>query len=166
MPVKQIPRLVLALFATGAAALALAGCAQQEQIQFSSQLTSVERVLYQVGPETEVTYGWNRFTGTTTIAGQPAEVEMLGNVDYKSGDGEFFGFITVTAADGSQLGIRMDGQAKLNTNTDDTRFDAKLEVLGGTGKWARARGTGEFSGNRRGALGRPVEMSVGLEVRE
>jgi len=91
---------------------------------------------------------------------------MLGTVDYKSGDGEFFGFITVVAADGSQLGIRMDGQAKLNTSTNDTRFDAKLEVIGGTGKWANASGKGEFTGNRRGALGSPVEMSVGLEVKE
>ena len=166
MPMKSLTRSALAIFVLGVAAVALAGCAQQEQIQFSSQLTSIERVLNQVGPETEKTYGWNRFTGTTTIAGQPAEVEMLGSVDYKSGDGEFFGFITVVAADGSQLGIRMDGQAKLNTSTNDTRFDAKLEVIGGTGKWANASGKGEFTGNRRGALGSPVEMSVGLEVKE
>jgi hypothetical protein len=166
MSVRSKLRNAIFVVALGLVVLATSACAQQEQIQFSSELTSVERVLYQVGPDTEKTYGWNRFTGTTTIAGQPAEIEFLGNVDYKSGNGPFYGFITVIATDGSQLALRVDGEAKLNTSTNDTRFDAKLEVIGGTGKWVKSSGKGEFTGNRRGALGSPVEMSVGLEVKE
>ena len=45
-------------------------------------------------------------------------------------------------------------------------FRSKLEVIGGTGKWVKASGKGELTGNRRGALGSPVEMSVGLVVKE
>lgn len=142
----------------------LSGCAKEEKLSFTSNITSIERVLNQVGPKTEHTYGWNRFTGQTSIAGLPAEIEMLGNVDYTSGNGPFFGFITLKIADGSQLAMRMDGKAKLNTTTNDTRFESPLVVIGGTGRWANAKGKGEFTGNRRGALGDDVELSIGLTL--
>jgi hypothetical protein len=163
--VKRSSRAVVAA-ALIALAIGVAGCAQEEKLTFTSQITSIERVLYQVGPETEHTYGWNRFTGQTSVAGLPAEVEMLGNVDYKSGDGPFFGFITLTIADGSQLAMRMDGKAILNETTNDTRFESPLEVIGGTGRWAKVTGKGEFTGNRRGALGSEVELSVGVTIKE
>jgi hypothetical protein len=163
--VKRSSRAVVAASLI-ALAVGVAGCAQEEKLSFTSQITSTERVLYQVGPETEYTYGWNRLTGQTSVAGLPAEVEMLGNVDYKSGNGPFFGFITLTIADGSQLAMRMDGKAVLNETTSDTRFEAPLEVIGGTGRWVKATGKGEFTGNRRGALGSEVELSVGVTIKQ
>ena len=163
---RRLGRKTLVIATVWGLAIGVAGCAQEEKLTFTSTITSIERVIYQVGPQTEYTYGWNRFTGKTSVAGLPAEVEMLGNVDYKSGDGPFFGFITLTIADGSQLAMRMDGKATLNETTNDTRFESPLEIIGGTGRWAKATGKGEFTGNRRGALGSDVELSVGVTIKE
>lgn len=159
-------RKALTALVTFGLVVGLTSCAQEEKLTFTSNITSAERVIYQVGPQTEHSYGWNRLTGLTSVAGLPAEVEMLGNVDYKSGSGPFFGFITLTIADGSQLAMRMDGKAVLNETTKDTRFESPLEIIGGTGRWVKATGKGEFTGNRRGALGSEVELSVGVTIKE
>ena len=57
-----------------------------------------------VAAETENLYGWNQLTGTAQVDGAAVEIEMLGNVDYRNGSGEFFGFITFTFSDGATNG--------------------------------------------------------------
>ena len=78
-------------------------------VHMATTLTSQSRMLHQVGAAAEKTYGWNLLTGTTTVDDQPVGIEMLASVNYVSGNGQFSGFITFTYADGSTLGVSMQG---------------------------------------------------------
>ena len=79
--------------------------------------------LYQVGPANQTVYGWNRLTCTTRVGGETVDVELLGSVDYVNGSGDFFGFVTITFADGSSLGVRLtEGHAEAATDTTDATF--------------------------------------------
>jgi hypothetical protein len=108
--------------------------------------------------------GWNLLEGTTTSPhGSPAQVEMLGNVDYLNGNGDFFGFLTLSFGE-SSLTMRMDGKAVKDQTTGDTSFTCKLTVLGGTGEYNNARGTGEFTGFRDSDLGGLVHIDTRVAV--
>jgi hypothetical protein len=120
------------------------------------------RTLHQVGADSEKTYGWNLLTGASNLDDQPVGVEMLGSVDYLRGSGPFSGFITFTYADGSTLGVAMQGSARLDGASGDTAFAATLGVVGGTGKYAATTGTGVFTGTRRAALGGDVTATFDL----
>ena len=61
--------------------------------------------------------------------------------------------MTYTFADGSTLGVQFQGAATATANGDETDFAAMLGVLGGTGRYASATGTGIFTGSRQAALG-------------
>ena len=57
-------------------------------VEIATQLTSQQRTLHKVGANDENVYGWNQLTGTAKVDG--ATVEMLANVNYLKGSGEFF----------------------------------------------------------------------------
>jgi hypothetical protein len=161
--------------AAGCAALLLltslvTACSKSEAdtapLEVDVQLTSQERVLHQAGASNEVVYGWNRLTGKTEIEGSETDVEMLGNVDYLQGNGDFFGFVTLTFADGSTLGLRMEnGHARAATDTTDATFSSDLKVVGGTGKYSEVSGSGKFSGARKDALGGAVDSVFELQLK-
>ncbi len=131
---------------------------------YSADLISVETRLKSLNGGVVVA-GWNRLTASTTVNGAPAQVEMLANVDYVNGSGEFFGFMTVTAADESMITMRMKGNAVKDAVSGDTRFTSELSVLGGTGIYNNATGSGTFVGSRSAALGGPVQIEVRVTVR-
>jgi quercetin dioxygenase-like cupin family protein len=133
-------------------------------LELQADLESQSRTLHTVGADGSVTYGWNQLVGTATVDGQPVGVEMLGNVSYVQGSGPLFGFITYTFADGSTLGVQMQGAAIATANGDDTSFAATLGVLGGTGRYATATGTGIFTGSRQAALGTTVAATFDLTI--
>jgi len=132
-------------------------------------LRSAENRLSTVGPQDRVVYGWNLLVGTgegREAAGSsnvPVEVEMLGNVAYLDGNGEFFGFVTFVFDDGDSVATRMIGEARSQPDTSDAVFEADLEVLGGTGRFDTVTGTGTFTGSRTAALGGAVD--AGFELR-
>ena len=130
-------------------------------IQLSAPLTSASKNLHSVGTATQ--YGWNQLVGTSTNSGETVGVEMLGNVAYTNGAGPFFGFVTYSWPDGSTIGVRMNGSATPG-NDGTTSFSSPLTVLGGTGRYATAKGTGSFTGTRSGVLGSPVESRFTLHV--
>ena len=99
------------------------------------------------------TYGWNRLRGTTLVDGQPVNVDMLGSVEYTNGSGPFSGFVTFFFVDGSTLGVSMQGITTAATNTTDTSFAATLGVIGGSGRYISAKGSGTFTGSRQTQLG-------------
>lgn len=141
------------------------GDADATPIHLEATLTSQSRTLRQAGADGAKTYGWNLLTGTASLDGQPVAVEMLGSVDYVSGGGQFSGFITFTTADTSTLGVSMQGSARLDPATGDTAFAATLGVIGGTGVYADATGTGVFTGTRSAALGGNVTATFDLRIR-
>ena len=81
------------------------------KLHLETTLASQSRTLHMVGANAEKTYGWNFLTGRSSLNDQPVDVEMLASVNYVNGSGEFFGFITYTFADGSTLGVSMQGSA-------------------------------------------------------
>ena len=130
------------------------------------QLTSTQKILHTVAPNGSRTYGFNLLEGTDDTGASPVQVQMIGNVTYTKGNGPFFGTITFTAADGSTLGVRMDGRAKALPNGTDASFRAGLTVIGGTGQWLRARGAGRFTGSRKAALGSTVQAKFVIRLRK
>jgi hypothetical protein len=131
-------------------------------VHMDTTLTSQSRTLHQVGADAAKTYGWNLLTGTSSLDDQPVGVELLGSVNYASGSGPFSAFVTFTYADGSTLGVSMQGTASLHSATGDTTFDATLVVIGGTGKYVATTGTGVFTGTRSAALGGDVTATFDL----
>jgi len=135
------------------------------RVTVAADLTSTQKILYTAAPNDRVTYGFNLLEGTDSRGASPVQVQMLGNVTYTKGSGPFFGTITFTAADGSTLGVRMDGAARALPNGTDAKFSAKLTVLGGTGEWLRAKGRGTFVGSRQAALGGTVRARFVIRLK-
>ena len=126
-------------------------------VAFSVDLTSIFKVIksYNNGA---VTAGWNQLTGTTTVNGSAATVELLANVNYANGSGPFFGFVTITLPDTSALTLKMNGQALLNSGSGTTAFSSTLSTVGGSGSYASTVATGSFTGSRSSTLGSPVHL--------
>jgi len=136
-------------------------------LRITVDLDSQSRNLHTVGADGSTTYGSNQLVGTATVDGQAVGVEMLGNVNYVTGSGPLFGFVTFTFADGSTLGVQFQGTATATANGDETTFATTLGVIGGTGGtggYAAATGTGTFTGSRKAALGTTVAATFDLTV--
>jgi hypothetical protein len=164
----RVSRLRLApLLALGVLAVfAFSACsAERKDVAWSSDITSAATMLHQAGSDNEVVYGWNRLVGQTTVNGEAAQVELLGNVAYDRGSGPIFGFVTLTFADGSTLGMQMNGEGKANADTTKATFQAKLTVLGGTGRYLHVTGSGSWSGKRDASLGAQVHMDTKLKLK-
>jgi len=71
--------------------------------------------------------------------------------------------VTFTYADGSTLAVSMQGLARAGTDAS-TSFTATLGVVGGTGKYAGATGSGTFTGSRTTALGGKVSATFDVEL--
>lgn len=143
-----------------AASTLSAGAATGASIRLTSELDSQGTTTHQVNNGSLV-YGRNLLSGTATTTGGAVSVEMIGNVDYTDGSGPFFGFITFTWPDGSILSTSMDGGAQ-PASGGATTFASRLTIIGGTGRYADATGTGVFRGNRTGAVGSPVASTFVL----
>lgn len=163
-------KLVVASFAV---VLGLGACSQDidviagdvtESIALSAELTSSSSLLGTVNTGDSTVYGWNLLEGTATNDGDPVEVQMLGNVDYVDGNGDFFGFITFTLVDGSTIGVRMVGEATAASDTSNATFVSSLTVVGGTGTYLDVSGTGTFTGERQDALGGAVSSQFTLDL--
>jgi hypothetical protein len=133
-------------------------------LKLETALTSDSRTLVQAGPGNTITYGWNRLLGTAILNGQTVGVDMLGSVQYTSGNGPFSGFVTFTFADGATLGVSMQGVTDAAANTTDASFAATLGVIGGTGTYVAAKGSGTFTGTRQAQLGGQVQAVFDLDL--
>lgn len=156
---------VTALIQTGAplATPAGNGAAGTRQLDISADLQSQSKLTRTVGADNDRTYGWNDLVGTATVEGQHVDVDLQGTVDYTKGSGPFGEFVTFTFADGSVLATRMQGVATAATD-GSTTFAATMGIIGGTGTYANAVGTGVFTGSRTGALGAPVQATFALTL--
>jgi quercetin dioxygenase-like cupin family protein len=128
----------------------------------NATLDSQARTLNTVGADGALVYGWNQLAGTDSANG--VGVAMLASVDYTKGSGPFFGFVTFTFADGSTLGVQMQGTAVGATDGSGTKFASTLGVIGGTGRYVAATGTGTFTGSRTAALGTAVSATFDLTL--
>lgn len=151
--------------------LLVAGCGgsssssnpENPNVVYSVDTTAQTTNIKQLNGGTAVS-GTNRLTGTATLNGDPIDVEVLANVAYHNGSGPFFGFIDITLPDDSILSMRMDGTAARDSE-GKTVFEAKLEVVGGTGVYENTTGRGTFTGFRNAALGSPVHLDISAAVK-
>jgi len=114
-----------------------------------------------VGPNEERVYGWNLLVGQSTFQGVPVTVQLQGSVSYLDGNGPFGGFITLVAADGSQLAMLLNGEA---TKDQITTFSGSLDFIGASGQFADIAAQGAFSGSRSADVGAPVLADLDLVV--
>lgn len=164
-------RLVAVLAATALVGLAgLAGspaqAAKSKVLVFDVDLTSSGTTLETLPGD--VTYGWNDLSGPTRWGKSSAQMRFLGSVDYVSGTGPFGGFVTVTRADGVKLALSVSGWATSpeTSGTANASFRGTVTVIGGTGPYAKATGTGTMEGYRKAALGSPVELTFSVVVQK
>lgn len=164
-------RLIATLAATVLVALAgLAGspaqAAKSKVLVFDVDLTSAGTTLETLPGD--VTYGWNDLQGPTRWGKSSAQMRFLGNVDYVSGTGPFGGFVTVTRADGVKIAFSVSGWSTSpeTSGTANAKFRGTLTVIGGTGPYAKATGTGTMEGYRKSALGSPVELTFSVVVQQ
>lgn len=157
--------LVGALGLGAAAAPALAATSPQT-LTFSVQFAARTKATHTVGPNGSVVYGQLDFVGPTTVNGQPATVELQSNIRYTRGSGPWDGWVTLTTADGSLLGIEVvSARTKASPDTTNATFTAKLAVLGGSGRFLHATGAGSMRGSRQAALGGTVDLDFRVAVR-
>ena len=164
-------RLVAVLATTALVGLAgLAGApaqaAKSKVLVFDVDLTSSGTTLETLPGD--VTYGWNDLSGPTRWGKSSAQMRFLGSVDYVSGTGPFGGFVTVTRADGVKLALSVSGWATSpeTSGTANASFRGTVTVIGGTGPYAKATGTGTMEGYRKAALGSPVELTFSVVVQK
>lgn len=165
-------RFIAALAATALVALAgVAGApaqaAKTKTLVFDVDLTSSGTTLETLPGD--VTYGWNDLNGPTRWGKSSAQMRFLGSVDYVSGTGPFGGFVTVTRADGVKIAFSVTGWATSpqgQEGTANAKFRGTLTVIGGTGPYAEATGTGTMEGFRKSALGSPVELTFSVVVQQ
>lgn len=164
-------RLIAALAATALVALAgLTGApaqaAKSKTLVFDVDLTSAGTTLETLPGD--ITYGWNDLQGPTRWGKSSAQMRFLGNVDYVSGTGPFGGFVTVTRADGVKIAFSVSGWSTSpeTSGTANATFRGTLTVIGGTGPYAKATGTGTMQGYRKAALGSPVELTFSAVVQQ
>jgi quercetin dioxygenase-like cupin family protein len=153
-----------ALLETGAPlATPVGNRASGAPLHVATDLESQTRTLSMVGANGSEVYGWNQLAGNDAADGNVGVV-MLANVNYENGSGPFFGFVTFTFADGSTLAVRMQGTATAAPAGSATAFAATLGVIGGTGRYLSAKGTGTFTGSRTAALGTTVSATFNLTL--
>ena len=165
-------RLIPALAAASlVAVVGLAGtpaqAAKSKNLVFDVDLTSSGTTLETLPGD--ITYGWNDLRGPTRWGKAAADMRFLGSVDYVSGTGPFGGFVTITRADGVKLALSVTGWATTpqdQAGTANATFRGTVSVIGGSGPYAKATGTGTMQGYRKAALGSPVELTFSVVVQQ
>jgi hypothetical protein len=154
-----------AALALGVAAPTVAAGASSQTLVFSVRFATQSRNVQQVGVGGTVAYGQLRFLGTTTINNQPVVAEFQSSVHYTKGSGPFTAWLTLTRPDGSKLGADISGRTKARPDTTDAAFRGTLVVVGGTGSYLNAHGSGSFTGSRKAALGGTVDITFRIQLR-
>ena len=154
--------LLAALLADGAPAATPVGeGVEGEPVRVEADLTSASRTLREAGPDGTAVYGWNQLVGTSDDG---VEVELLGNVNYRSGNGPFTGFTTLTFPDGSTLALYMQGETVASNDGTNAAFTATMSVIDGTGTYEGAKGAGTFTGTRDASLGTAITSAFDVTL--
>ena len=154
--------MLAALLAEGApAATAVGEAVEGEQLRVEADLTSQARTLHEAGADGTTVYGWNHLVG---VGDDEVQVELLGAVNYGSGNGPFTGFVTFTYPDGSTLASYMQGDTVASDDGTNAVFTATMGVIDGTGTYEGAKGVGTFTGTRDASLGTAIGAEFDIRI--
>lgn len=81
---------------------------------------------------------------------QIATVTLGYTIDYLKGEGHFLAYEAYTFPDGAALILRRNGKTRVAGK--GAEFTGDFEVVGGSGRYEGARGTGTFTGKRMAPL--------------
>ena len=115
-----------------------------------------------VGQDSETTYGVGSLEGRGTLFGEETSIQLQATVEYVNGTGPFSGFWTFTFADGEELAFRYKGRA-VKTQAESI-IAGNVEVIGGTGRFKKAKGMGVVFGRRKLDVGSAVNYGFELIV--
>lgn len=117
-----------------------------------------------IGFDDAIRYGLFRISGTGTSNAGPVHVSALGTVDYLDGTGPFWAFQVLDFGSGNVVYCRYRGHTD-QLAPDATRIVGRLDVIGGTGTFATARGTGSVEARRGGIVGTTQVTEIRLRLR-
>jgi hypothetical protein len=105
-----------------------------------------------------------RFSGLASFPdGSVGTVSYTGTSDYVKGSGTYSVYYNLTLKDGSTLWWKGSGPAKLEGRT--TIFpSAPLSVLGGSGRFEKAKGDGASNGERLTPLAMGAELYLDVVI--
>ena len=109
-------------------------------------------------------YGFLRLTGASKFDGVDVTVVDQVSIAYANGSGPFNAFITLNAADGSQLVMAYKGGTKAS-RSGGAAVNGLLNVIAATGRWAGKSGTGVMTGTRSGAVGAPLQATAKITLK-
>jgi hypothetical protein len=130
-----------------AAIIAIPGIAMAGELKMKAfyQLTSA--TANDVGDVPGHSVGVTKASGTATMPdGELASTRFFGQVDFTNGSGPAITYTETTFSDGSTLWMKTVADVVNKGNKADIK--GSIMVLGGKGKYAGAKGTGEFTGIR------------------
>ncbi len=97
------------------------------------------------------TVGTGRGTGLGFFPNEQISNVAFGfTIDYLKGEGSFLAYETYSFPDGASLTLRRNGKTKLVGN--GAEFTGNFDIIGGSGRFAGATGSGSFYGKRLAAL--------------
>ncbi len=128
-------------------ALALAASAASSPITYQAvvHLTSEESI--EVTADEKRRVGIAAFRGIAIFAdGELADYRYEGTYDFRSGAGTFNGYAIWRFEDGSEIRATYSGEAVISGA--GIKFSGSHQIDGGSGRFAKADGTGKFTGRR------------------
>lgn len=146
----------------------LAACGSdrsRSEMVFGFDLESVEKRLHKVGADEQILYGWNHLRAEAEFEGSAIDIELQAGVEYVNGAGRCDGRFTLRFPDESVLALAfIDCEAFTKSEVSGARFASRVRVIGGSGRFVDASGSGSFTGERREEIGGVVRSRLALEI--
>jgi hypothetical protein len=135
------------LFATAALCALPAIASADETLKYRAALHVIAANNQDVGDADGHTMGVIKGQGLAMLPdGGYGQSTFVSTIDYVHGNGQFIVYQNFTLSDGSALWVRGIGQATVQGKETDLKVP--ITIIGGTGKYAGAKGDGLVTGTR------------------
>ncbi len=100
--------------------------------------------------------------GTAEINSETVQLKSTFNTDYTSGSGDFLVYYTLTSEDNSMLTLK--GTGRTTYNVAEYKFEGKVVVDNGTGKFSSFKGSGSLKGIRKSIIEKGSEAEISILI--
>jgi hypothetical protein len=113
----------------------------------------------QVGDVPDHIIGVYDQTGLASFdTGEVASLALKGTLDYIKGSGPIQGYTIFTFEDGSTIAYKWQGAGRADPTGKGSRFESKITIIGGTGRWAGIQGDGSATARRFAPFGAGAQL--------